>query len=108
MQTWERGTRGGDLVGVVPVEQLKDGLRLLAVGGVGGALTQRQQLHLDAAELGQGHPTHLDAARLPRLPLVDVDNVVGDACQQSAGHATGPVASPKFNLLGQGWSIALV
>ena len=68
------------LVRVVPEYLLHDGLRLLAVRGVGGALTQRDKLHLQAAELRERRPASLAGPELFLFALVDVHDVVGDAC----------------------------
>ena len=67
-------------VRVVLVQQLEDGLRLLPVGGVGGALTQRQQFHLNAAEFRQRDAAHLAGSGLPALPLIDVHHIGRNAC----------------------------
>ena len=70
------------LVRVVVVEDFHEGLSLLAIGGIGAPATQRQKLHLYAAELCQGSPSNLALLELTGSGI-ELHQVCRNACIKS-------------------------
>ncbi len=80
-----------NLVWVIVVEHSVQPLSSLPIAGVGSALGQSKEFHLQAAKFCDRHSTHLAAHCLAALPtLVDEDDVGRYSCVRS-GHQSRTV-----------------